>query len=496
MEAVLRDSRYVHNGWKILDGVACLLMIPFQHVISLTISSFVFTCHDKQSIIQRIVRYLLVCPLMILLSLVLLPFGTIGYVIWMLINALADVQPFVYACPLGEMQSGRKKFSNKITVCSSNVCICPEYIVRINNQRSVYWRSGEIGKRLLNQDSSLNKQNLSPKVSRENVILTELPDVDVIMLQEVLERIFGYQMYRLLRDKYPYCLYDVGCHTFLGNHGGLEISPMKKKMVWWMPRSDAPSKKRFVYSIKISNKESSVSPIFVCKWLWPFCKFGHIDSKDLGLVVKNGKELHAVGYFADMHAQAFQGKDKVVAHQLQEAEKLVKRFIEDTTVEDELVVCTVLGGDFNCDNMSPGDEATQNSPIWDQYEDPCRERAGEDKPWTIGTEHRQPKMNHPFVQDSHEFRRILLDDVQRRYFILDADVQEQTMELMTCGPKPDSNGNVTATKWGGRRRIDHLLCHKESLLSPTGFWFSTVIAGLTDHIPVVLMLELTKEHYD
>ncbi|XP_066978015.1 sphingomyelin phosphodiesterase 5-like isoform X4 [Macrobrachium rosenbergii] len=477
MEAVLRDSRYVHNGWKILDGVACLLMIPFQHVISLTISSFVFTCHDKQSIIQRIVRYLLVCPLMILLSLVLLPFGTIGYVIWMLINALADVQPFVYACPLGEMQSGRKKFSNKITVCSSNVCICPEYIVRINNQRSVYWRSGEIGKRLLNQDSSLNKQNLSPKVSRENVILTELPDVDVIMLQEVLERIFGYQMYRLLRDKYPYCLYDVGCHTFLGNHGGLGSG-------------------LFIAS-KYPIKKAVFHPFSYANGYGHFVNLGILIAKlDLGLVVKNGKELHAVGYFADMHAQAFQGKDKVVAHQLQEAEKLVKRFIEDTTVEDELVVCTVLGGDFNCDNMSPGDEATQNSPIWDQYEDPCRERAGEDKPWTIGTEHRQPKMNHPFVQDSHEFRRILLDDVQRRYFILDADVQEQTMELMTCGPKPDSNGNVTATKWGGRRRIDHLLCHKESLLSPTGFWFSTVIAGLTDHIPVVLMLELTKEHYD
>ena len=67
---------------------------------------------------------------------------------------------------------------------------------------------------------------------------------------------------------------------------------------------------------------------------------------------------------------------------------------------------------------------------------------------------------------------------------------------MTCSPKPDKNGNVTATKCGGRRRIDHLLYHKDSLASATGFWFSTVIAGLSDHIPVVLMLEATKDITD
>ncbi|XP_068234670.1 sphingomyelin phosphodiesterase 5-like isoform X2 [Palaemon carinicauda] len=477
MMTVLRDSRYAHIGWKFLDGVTCILMIPFQHAASIAISSFVFTCHDRNTIIYRVVRYLLVCPLMIFISLLLLPFGIIGYIIWMLINALADVQPFFYVRPMGEVQPQKKKFSNKITVCSANICICPEHIVRFNNQRSVYWRLGEIGKRLLNQDSSLNKQNLVPPVSRENVILTELPDVDVIMLQEVFGRIFGYQMHRLLREKYPYCLYDVGYHKLLGNHGGLGSG-------------------LFIAS-KYPIQKAEFHPFSYANGYGHFVNLGVLIAKlDLGLVVVDGKELNAVGYFADMHAQAYQGKDKIIARQLEEAEILVNRFIEETKLEDELAVCTILGGDFNCDNMSPGDDATQNSTIWDQYEDPCRERAGEDKPWTIGTEHRQPKMNHPFVNDCHEFRKILLDDVQRRHFILDADVLEQTLELMTCSPKPDRNGHVTATKWGGRRRIDHLLSHKESLLSPTGFWFSTAIAGLSDHIPVILMLELTKEHYD
>lgn len=104
-------------------------------------------------------------------------------------------------------------------------------------------------------------------------------------------------------------------------------------------------------------------------------------------------------------------------------------------------------------------------------------------------------MHHPSIHDRDAFRRILLDDVQRRHFILDADVEEQTMDLMVCEPKPDTNGLVKATRNGGRRRIDYLLSHEKSELVPTGFWFSTVIAGLSDHIPVVLMLE-TKLHSD
>ncbi|KAK7077845.1 hypothetical protein SK128_006167, partial [Halocaridina rubra] len=72
---------------------------------------------------------------------------------------------------------------------------------------------------------------------------------------------------------------------------------------------------------------------------------------------------------------------------------------------------------------------------------------------------------------------------------------EQTMDLMKCPPKTDDNGEVKAMRGGGCRRIDYLLTSKSSKLSPTGFWFSTAIGGLTDHIPVVLMCE-EKAHSD
>lgn len=70
-----------------------------------------------------------------------------------------------------------------------------------------------------------------------------------------------------------------------------------------------------------------------------------------------------------------------------------------------------------------GDSEVQNLPLWEEYEDPCRESAGRDKPWAIGTEHRQKLLHHPLVQYPETFRDILLDDVQRRYFLLDAVVK-------------------------------------------------------------------------
>lgn len=104
--------------------------------------------------------------------------------------------------------------------------------------------------------------------------------------------------------------------------------------------------------------------------------------------MKDGKEESVVGYIAVMHTQAFQGPHNIIAKQLQEADDFIEKFMANNQEEHEVCLFTVTGGDFNFDNMSPGDMKTQNSSIWNRYRDPCREHAGEDKPWTVGTEHR------------------------------------------------------------------------------------------------------------
>ncbi len=54
-------------------------------------------------------------------------------------------------------------------------------------------------------------------------------------------------------------------------------------------------------------------------------------------------------------------------------------------------------------------------------------------------------------------------------------------------------GMIVAEKWGGRRRIDRILIRKDSPAKVVGYAFSSVLAGLTDHIPVALSLKLTND---
>ena len=97
---------------------------------------------------------------------------------------------------------------------------------------------------------------------------------------------------------------------------------------------------------------------------------------------------------------------------------------------------------------------------------------------------RQLTLNTEEMQDKEEFRRILMDDVRRRHYVIDADVEKQTMELMTCPPSPDQNGRVGAVRHGGMRRIDRILVRNRTA-DITGYAFVSALAGATDHVPVV-----------
>ena len=111
---------------------------------------------------------------------------------------------------------------------------------------------------------------------------------------------------------------------------------------------------------------------------------------------------------------------------------------------------------------------------------------------------RQLTLNSPEMGDKETFRKILMDDVRRRHYIIDADVETQTMELMRCDPKPDTEGRVEAVKYGGMRRIDRVLVRtnqrsgegdsNQSGARIIGYGFVSALAGLTDHVPVVATL--------
>jgi len=68
---------------------------------------------------------------------------------------------------------------------------------------------------------------------------------------------------------------------------------------------------------------------------------------------------------------------------------------------------------------------------------------GVDETWTVGTELRQIRMHESTVTTAEGFRRVLIDDVRRRFYILDADVQVHTKALASADATPDENGKFS-----------------------------------------------------
>ena len=83
----------------------------------------------------------------------------------------------------------------------------------------------------------------------------------------------------------------------------------------------------------------------------------------------------------------------------------------------------------------PGDRAYQRHPLFEEYVDVCSDSPGADKPWAVGTECRQTRMQDEGMHGPERYREMLASDEERRRYIIDADVQVQTEDLCFVDPK-------------------------------------------------------------
>ncbi|KAF0297194.1 Sphingomyelin phosphodiesterase 3 [Amphibalanus amphitrite] len=352
--------------------------------------------------------------------------------------------------------------TNRFTFCTANLLLAPECVVRFNNNRFVYTRGPEVARRLLWQkplpDNALG-------VAAEQHVSVLFPEVDFFCLQEVWERVWALVLAKELQQRYPHYLYDIGEHK-LNVNGCMGASGLF-----------FASK----YPIVGATFET-----FKCRKGWARCiSYGVLCVKvDVG---SPGEQR--VGYVANLHTQAYQDRDPIIYEEVRQAQQVLERFCTDSAEPGDRVVFRVMCGDFNYDNISPGDAMNQNHPLFGEFEDFCRVGPGEDKPWTVGTEMRQVMIFDERLNSPGSFRRILTDDVERRRFLLDADVESQTLELARAPPPLDSEGRLRASPGGGRRRIDHILHARQPEVRVCNYTFVAALSGLSDHIPVCMTVE-------
>lgn len=458
---------------------------PWMAMLSLFCSCFWTTTEEGKNPSRKFVHYIVYAPILGLIEIVTFPLAVFGYFFWILICNVFHVPDYAILSYPDEPNKSPSNHNldeskSRYTFVTANLLLGIESLGKFQNMPFVYSRLQKITDSFMNinrnEHDSCKSEPLcnSPilegsKITNEELMDTSVshrwPQVDFMCFQEVWDRFFTYKLVQSLYPEFKHFVVDVAHHSWKENcyfgTSGLMIASRYPIME---AKFHACRHKRY------------------STWQQPIC-YGIIMAKvDLG--------HQKVGYIANLHNVAYEGKDDLVSPFMTEAQSEFNLFREDTLKPEEKLTFATICGDFNFDNMSPSDAHLQKHSIFNQYLDYCMEGPGVDKPWIVGTEHRQIQIYEKELSSPKSMKNMMVDHIKRRYFIIDADVAEQTMDLMYCQPKADENGEVRPKPFGGRRRIDRILVDTKACQSKVeGYQFLTCLAGQTDHVPVALTLK-------
>jgi len=343
------------------------------------------------------------------------------------------------------------------TLASANVLLANEAYCRFNNKKNPLLSSQLIGYKLMFQSGGPIENMRDKNSDMKDCVITDLPDIDVLCLQQVWERYWASNLIAQLKMKYAHFIYDVGDFS-LGSNFCL-----------------------FGSGLFVASKY----PVEAADFQTFHCRTGYARLFSYGvLCLKLRISSSDVAYVANVHLQqGVSSSDTIAYHQLSECLSTVNAFQLKHRQVDDCVIFDSICGDFNFDNVSSARAAAQRHPLFHQFPDFCSLEPGCDRSWTIGTQMRQGKMHETAVSNPQHFRNVLVDDFQRSNYIYDADVVQQT------AVDPARQSQIDAASWRGKRRTDRILLRDDSSAQVVGYAFSTVLAGLTDHVPVVMSVQ-------
>ncbi|KAJ8302707.1 hypothetical protein KUTeg_019103, partial [Tegillarca granosa] len=308
-------------------------------------------------------------------------------------------------------------------------------------------RSKSIGERIIIDQFHYPVMQDKEKKSR---VVTHFPTVDFLCLQETWDRDYSKVLIAELHKIYPWILYDVGVTSVKSNYYMLNSGLM------------------------IASRYPILDADF--KYYEHSCKLCVYSGKGLLMMkvkLSSSEEGDNVGYVYVTHMQAFQvlshyvsantSLNSILDKQLDAVLAWTEEFRSETLKTTDKVLFDVVTGDFNFDNMSPGEKTLSNHKLFSVYEDVCRERPGKDYDWTVGTEHRPMFLGEDQISTPERLRDALLDPLLRSRYMVDADIKVATKEVIDkTAPKVDEHGNQVVSSLTGRRRIDYVLYRKDS----------------------------------
>lgn len=295
-------------------------------------------------------------------------------------------------------------------------------------------------------------------------------NVDILCLEEVFDKRAAQKLTQALRPVFGHILYDIGvyacqppcgCSSFKFFNSGMFLA------------SRFPLLEAQYHCFPNSRGEDALAAK------------GLLSAKVL--IGQNQKQKNVVGYFNCTHLHAPEGEGEIRCEQLNMITKWIGDFQAANKLPDEDVAFDVLCGDFNFDNCSPDDNLEQNHCLFEEYRDPCRAGPGKDKPWVIGTLLEQPTLYEDDINTPENLQRTLeREELRKRYISPPVPAEGSPLVYPEAGQP-----------WIGRR-IDYILYRENSISKHfrteiEEVTFITQLAGLTDHIPVGLRLNITMD---
>ncbi|KAK6186481.1 hypothetical protein SNE40_008511 [Patella caerulea] len=456
-----------------------ILFKPFWSCLSALVSICIATTFERRRVWKLFFkRSLLISPLLAL-CLLFLPFAIVGFIIRCILYIYRNPYRLSIKHTSFNVQSCKK--INEYGVATLNFCLLPEFLSRLNNLSDTHSRAKEIGKRIIldqmfygqrndvndNEEIQLSLRhyiNNNPPAVMTGITV-HFPNLEFLCIQEVWQSNYSDLLVEELHKIYPYVIRDVGkyghgSNYFLLNSGLMFASKYEILDVDF--KYFGTSCNQCVYAGK------GLLMIKVLLWY-----------EDIRT------EKAVVGYLYSTQLQAYQGKVEVNDKQLDDIVKWTKEFRETTKRENDVIAFDILSGDFNFDNISPGDKNVREHELFDVYRDEGRQSPGTDHHWTVGTEMRQHYLYEDEVSTPEGLKKCLESPLLRQQFIVDADIEEASLDTIVYAlPKTE------ISPCGGKRRIDLILYHVDYPVIPTRYNFVTRLTRLTDHIPVTMNFKL------
>lgn len=328
-----------------------------------------------------------------------------------------------------------------ITVLSANVCLLPDFAARFNQLTNTSERARNIAARIVEENGNPTFSG----IGGSRVIAT-LPSADIVCLQEVFYTAAEHVLVQTLQRSYPY----MTCSAYASVPGTVKMFGSGLFIA-----SKYPITTVVFHAFSNSAGEDRLA-----------CKGMLMAKLDMRGSRKDSNDVIVV---CNTHLQAGTHA-RVRRQQLDQISTWIKEFMQTHVYPEEKVLQTILCGDFNCDDA---ELETKDHHVFSSTHDACVDSSGRAHQWAIGTCINKTRMHEGALQSSDNMCRVLSHTSLRHGFV----------ETVT-----NESGMVLG------RRLDRILLDESGDISTqhAHISYSSALATLTDHIPVIMVLHRSQ----